>query len=208
MKRFLLVLGRFISYFVNQSLIDRVETMRVYFYTGRMKRCFKSFGDEVLLIPYIMVRGAQYIEIAKGVKINRDVELCAWDSYDGMKFQPSISLGAHCSIGKGSHITCVNRIILEEGVRTGKNVLITDNSHGSGAVKELNIRPDKRPLCSKGPVIIHKNVWICEKVSIMPGVEIGESSIVAANSVVTKSMPAFSLIAGCPAKVVKSLIYQ
>ena len=58
------------------------------------------------------------------------------------------------------------------------------------------------------PVKIGKNVWIGQKSRICKGVEIGDNSIVAANSVVTKSVPANCIVAGNPAKIVKTDIDQ
>ena len=63
--------------------------------------------------------------------------------------------------------------------------------------------PLDRPIYSKGEVIIRKNVWIGDNVIILAGVEIGECSVVGAQSVVTKSIPAYSICAGIPAKVIK-----
>ena len=56
--------------------------------------------------------------------------------------------------------------------------------------------PLQRPLYSKGPVIIEDDVWLGEKVSVMPGVHIGRGAIIGANSVVTKDIPDYS-VAGC-----------
>ena len=61
----------------------------------------------------------------------------------------------------------------------------------------------KRKVVSKGAVVIDDNVWIGDKVSIMPGVHIGEGSIIAANAVVTKNIPPYSIAAGVPAKVIR-----
>ena len=57
----------------------------------------------------------------------------------------------------------------------------------------------------KCPVVIEDNVWIGEKASIMPGVHIGKGAIIAANSVVTHDVPAYAVVAGTPAKVIKQL---
>jgi acetyltransferase-like isoleucine patch superfamily enzyme len=65
--------------------------------------------------------------------------------------------------------------------------------------------PIERPIVSNGPVIIENNVWIGEMACIMPNVRIGEGAIVAANSVVTKNVPPFSIVAGIPAKIVNQL---
>jgi len=81
--------------------------------------------------------------------------------------------------------------------------LITDNAHGASNFDLLSIAPNKRPLYSKGPVIIEDNVWIGEKASIMPDVHIGYGSIVGANAVVTRDVPPYCVVIGNPAKIVK-----
>ena len=62
-------------------------------------------------------------------------------------------------------------------------------------------------LSQKGPVVIGNNVWLADKVSVMPGVTIGDGAIVAANAVVTKDVPPYALVAGIPAKVIKIMKY-
>ena len=53
-------------------------------------------------------------------------------------------------------------------------------------------------------VIIGNNVWIGEKATILPGVHIGDSVVIAANSVVTKDIPSFSVAEGVPAQIIKT----
>ncbi len=114
-----------------------------------------------------------------------------------------ISIGERCVFGDNNHITSVNLIKIGNNLRTGKDVLITDNSHGDPKkTEQLNLHADDRILFSKGPVIIGNNVWIGEKAAIMPGVVIGDNVIVGANSVVTKSIPANCIVVGCPAKII------
>lgn len=73
--------------------------------------------------------------------------------------------------------------------------IIDDNRHET--------EPDA-PLY-KGPVIIEDNVWLGRNVAIMPGVRIGEGSVIAANAVVTKDIPPHVMAGGVPAKVIKKL---
>ena len=60
-----------------------------------------------------------------------------------------------------------------------------------------------RPTTSKGRVVIGNNVWIGDKATILPGVTIGDGAIIAANAVVTKDVPQYSVVGGNPAKVIK-----
>lgn len=60
-------------------------------------------------------------------------------------------------------------------------------------------------VTSKGPVIIGSNVWFGDKATILPNVTIGDGAVIAANSVVTKDVPAYSVVAGNPAKIIKQV---
>ena len=135
------------------------------------------------------------------VTIGQGVQLTAWDRYLDQRFQPEIVIGDGCAIGDGAHITAIDRIELGKHVLTGKYVLITDNAHGEADPALLEIAPNKRPLASKGPVIIEDNVWIGEKASILSGVRIGRGAIVGANAVVTRDVPAGTMALGVPARI-------
>ena len=87
----------------------------------------------------------------------------------------------------------------------GKNVTISDNSHGHNDYSELKLQPIDRPLCSKGRVHIGKNVWIGDKATILPGVNVGAYSIIGSNSVVTKDIPPYSVACGNPARIVRQI---
>ena len=81
----------------------------------------------------------------------------------------------------------------------GPNVVLPGANHNFSRVDELM---KNAGVTIKG-TIIESNVWIGGNVSIMDGVRIETGSIVAAGSVVTKDVPAFSIVAGVPAKVIK-----
>lgn len=115
-----------------------------------------------------------------------------------------LKIGSHCSFGAFNHITCANKVIIGDYCLTGKWVTITDNSHGETDYDSLCMPPGKRPVTSKGPVIIGTNVWIGDKATILPGVTIGDGVVVAANAVVTKDVPAYSVVGGNPARILKT----
>lgn len=75
-------------------------------------------------------------------------------------FSPYFQIGDHSSFGDNGHISCINKIIIGNNVRIGRKVFITDNAHGASKKELLDIRPNLRPLYSKGPVIIGDSVWI------------------------------------------------
>lgn len=151
------------------------------------------------------ITGGKYISIGANGHIDKAVRLSAWDSYDDYVFSPEITIGDNCRIGAFSHITAINKILIGKNVLTGKDILITDNSHGSTSREMLDISPNMRPLESKGPVIIEDNVWIGEKASIMPGVTVGRGAIIAANAVVTRDVPPYCVVGGNPARIIKQM---
>ncbi|MBV7389230.1 Vat family streptogramin A O-acetyltransferase [Enterococcus alishanensis] len=63
--------------------------------------------------------------------------------------------------------------------------------------------PELSDLPFKGDTIVGNDVWIGQSVTVMPGVKIGNGAIVAANSVVTKDVPAYHIVGGNPAKIIK-----
>lgn len=122
------------------------------------------------------------------------------------KFMPEIIIGNNVSLGAYNHISAINSIKIGNGVLTGKWVTIVDNSHGDTNLKSLYKSPSKRPMVSKGKVLIGDDVWIGDKVTILPNVEIGKGAVIAANSVVTKNVKSYTVVGGNPAIIIKSNI--
>lgn len=168
--------------------------------TTRHKTAFKYFGKNSVLAPDVLLLSPENIVIGNSVSIMRHCVLETCMIADNV---PELIIRDKVSIGEYSHITCANRIEIGEGLLTGRFVLITDNAHGQSIPEEAGVPPILRQVYSRGPVIIGKNVWIGDKATILPNVTIGDGAIVAANAVVTKDVPSFTVVGGCPAKVLK-----
>lgn len=161
-------------------------------------RKFKNIGVRCGFGGIKTLIGADNIQIGDDCCFGHELFLTAW--MDGR-----IKIGNNCSFGAYNHISASNEIVFGEGLLTGKWVTIVDNSHGGTTFEELQQRPWLRNIISKGPVIIGKNVWIGDKATILPNVIIGDGVVVAANAVVTKDTPPYSVVAGNPAKIIKQL---
>ncbi len=159
--------------------------------------------DTTFLKPVNYLRGCQYFKIGRDTSFGRFVVLTCWDEYEGDQFKPSVIIGDECSFGDYLHLTCIDSVKIGKGCLTGRWVTISDNNHGTSSLKDLEIPPVKRKLYSKGPIAIGNNVWIGDKATILGGVSIGDGVIIAANSVVTKDIPPYSVAAGNPAKIIK-----
>lgn len=144
--------------------------------------------------------GAQYIQIRETSDIQYGTHLTAWDNYGN---KPMIKIGKDCHIGAYNHITSINSIEIGDGFVSGMYVTITDNSHGYTDKETMDLPVSKRKVVSKGKVFIGDNVWIGDKATILPNVKIGNGAIIAANTVVTSDIPAYSVAAGNPAKIVR-----
>lgn len=175
------------------------------FISGVQKHTFKSFGINSLLGIDNTIIKPRYITIGDNSSLGNRVVLSCFESVKSVGHHPEIIIGNNVSIGEDCHITCANKLVIGNGVLTGKKVLITDNSHGDTHLNILDTPPIKREITSKGPVIIEDNVWIGEKASIMPNVHIGKGAIIGANAVVTKNVPAYSVVGGNPARIIKKL---
>ena len=81
------------------------------------------------------------------------------------------------------------------------DVLITSENHGIEVENKNNFACQS--LTTK-PIKIGNNCWIGEKAVILPGTTLGEKCIVGAGGVVTKSFPSYSMVAGNPAKIIKT----
>ena len=172
-------------------------------YTERMKKVFASVGDNAYIMSNIYVRGGQKIIIGNNFYCYWGVRIETYSCHNGMKFNPQIIKGNNVSINPDCHIWAINRIEIHDGVLMASRVFITDHFHGKINREELLVSPQKRILFAKGTVIIKKNAWLGEGVAVMPGVTIGENSVIGANAVVTKDIPDNSIAVGIPAKVIK-----
>jgi acetyltransferase-like isoleucine patch superfamily enzyme len=162
-------------------------------------------GESSLIGYPVTLFGGRHISIGDNVYLGIRGTLTSWYSYNGDIFNPSISIGDNTSIGDEYHITAINQIHIGCNVLMGKKITITDNSHGEIDFDSLLLSPIDRHLISKGAVIIEDNVWIGDKVTILPNIRIGKNAIIGANSVVTKDIPENSVAAGIPAGVIKIL---
>lgn len=127
-----------------------------------------------------------------------------------------IELGKYTKLGRGTKLLAVNSIFIDDFTAIAENVVICDNNnHPVNPDFRLYMRmtpenDDSRKWkhSDNAPIIIGKNCWIGQNVRIQKGVSIGDNCIIAANSVVTKGAPANCILAGNPAKIVKTDIYQ
>ncbi len=110
----------------------------------------------------------------------------------------SIQLGAGCFIGNGCEFNISHRLTIGENALIAAGARFIDHNHGIALGAPIKGQPE-----TSAPITVGPDVWIGANALILQGVSIGEGAVVAAGSVVTRSVPAFTIVAGAPARPVR-----
>lgn len=110
-----------------------------------------------------------------------------------------VIIGDHTRVGL--HNTVIGPVTIGSHVNLAQGITVTALNHNFA---EKGLRIDEQGI-STNPVTIGNDIWIGANAVILPGVTIGDHSVVAAGAVVTKDVPPHTLVAGVPAKIIKEL---
>ena len=189
------------------SLSEKLRGYRDILYTMWIRNFIGHVGKGVKIARPCCLQGGGFerISIGDNTDIQKNSVIGCWTEYHNQHFAPSVTIGKNCRIGEYNQISACNKITIGDGLLTGRYVYIGDNSHGGLSKEEAIVPPAQRKLVSKGEICIGQNVWLGDKVTILADVHIGDNVVVAANSVVTKDVPNNCIVAGVPAKIVKSM---
>jgi acetyltransferase-like isoleucine patch superfamily enzyme len=183
---------RAVVYFVRRSFIAE-PLLKAY--CTRFGRCVTTG----IFVPWVHGRGelvlGDYVHVSGKLSISfaaRYVET------------PRLSIGDHCDIAHDASFVVGREIRLGSHVQIGRSVSFRDASghHADPTLRLAGAPPDPADV---KPIIVHDNVWIGTQVMVMPGTEIGEGSIVAANSVVSGQVAPYTIVAGNPARRIGTL---
>lgn len=161
-----------------------------------------TFSNARIIRFPIDIRGKRFIKISKGFTTGVGCRIEAYPESN----QPVMFFGENFQMNDYVHITAMKQVQIGNNVLFASKIYISDCSHGSYSGNELDSSPVSVPHDRKmfaTPVVIEDNVWLGEFVSVLPGVTIGTGTIVGANSVVSKSLPAYVIAVGAPAKPIK-----
>ncbi|GEO49408.1 DapH/DapD/GlmU-related protein [Lactiplantibacillus pentosus] len=121
-----------------------------------------------------------------------EVRLPFWTDYGR-----NLRLGKRVYINDNVQITDLGGISLADDVLIGPGAMLLSVNHP--------LAPVKRRAVVVEPIKVERNAWIGAGAKILAGVTIGENAVVGAGAVVTKSVPANTVVAGVPAKVIKTI---
>jgi acetyltransferase-like isoleucine patch superfamily enzyme len=148
------------------------------------------------------IQGARHIEIGSDVIVQPHAWIAAIGRWGDAAYAPRVVIGDHVRVGRHAMITAIEEVHIGEGCLLSEQVFVSDHAHGTapGAIP-----PTRQALTALGPVRIGRHCFIGIRACIMGGVTLGDHCVVGANSVVTHSFPAGSVVAGAPARLLKTL---
>lgn len=178
-----------------------IKTLYSYVFNGVALLRMSHVGKNIFVHKGLSVQHPSSITLSDEVRIGKN---CRLDCFGNGDTIGRIYLGKGCSLNHYSTILAGGDVIIGNYSRFASFVTIMGESHGINPEKGIY---HKQPLICK-PVTIGEYCWIGEKAIIMPGVTIGDWSIVGAGSLVTRDIPAYSIAVGNPAKVIKHYNFE
>lgn len=136
---------------------------------------------------------AKHILLSMGKNVNIE---------HGASFTEWVSIGDFSGIGINCELNAMNggEIRIGRYVMMGPDCVIYTRNH---RCDRTDIPMQQQGYEKPEAVVIEDDVWIGKRVIILPGVHIGEGSIVGAGAVVTKDVPPYAVVGGCPARIIK-----
>ncbi len=162
--------------------------------------------DKGFSIPAnVKMKGARLsgkISLSEGCQIRDDVRISA---------ASRVTIGRYTSInGPATMIrAAINPVRIGNFCSVARQVTIQEFNHRTDGLSSYHVFKNifnegvEKDIESKGGIVIGNDVWVGANASLLSGVNIGHGAVIAANSVVSKDVPDYAIVAGVPAKVIK-----
>lgn len=203
--------SRLILELVWVKMTQLIRGVFIFLFSGKLKKVFVGkgviinnkqnliFGDWLQLEDFVSIHanGDATIDLGKNVKIGAFSKLITTKSYNDRG--NSIRIGNNVGMGEFAFLSGASGLEIGDDCIIGQYFSCHPENTSLANPKQLTIQ---RRSQAKG-IHIGSNCWIGSKVTILDGVSIGRNCVIAAGAVVSKSMPANSVIGGVPARVLK-----
>lgn len=171
----------------------RLQGLARLWYHTRLSVAVEHLATSTVVLGPVELYGTGRIHIADHALLYPGLFLETED-------QGRIDIGQDVVLSRGVHLSSRCAITLGNGCMVGEYTSIRDANHRFGGGQGI-----RHSGFSAAAIVIGENVWVGRGSVILPGVSIGAGTVVAANSVVTRSLPAGVLAMGSPARVVRAL---
>lgn len=160
---------------------------------------FRRVGPGTVIWPPIQLHNTRYVEIGARVSIRQGARFDLVTERNGHRFSPHVTIGDGTSIEQNFHLACGQAVHIGCKVAVTENVGVFDIWH---QYQDARLAIVEQPLAT-APVTIGDETFIGMGAVIQPGVAIGRHCVIGANSVVTRSIPDYSVAVGAPARCIK-----
>ncbi len=154
-----------------------------------------------------------FLRVAPDVKLGKNVRLFGFVNLYGCEIGDDVKVGTFVEIQKGvkvgnrckisSHTFICEGVTIEDEVFIGHNVTFTNDLHPRATNGDGQLQTEADWACI--PTLVRKRAAIGSGATLLCGITIGEGAMIGAGSVVTKDVPAGAVVAGNPARIIKSL---
>jgi len=142
---------------------------------------------------------AQMSRYPKNISVERYAILKAGSKLTACNGDAFISIGKRTTLGEQSLIYASCDVSIGDDVMIGPRLYIVDSQHGMSLGAKMN-----QQIGTKKPVVVGNDCWIGANVTILAGVRIADGCVVGAGSVVIQDVPAFTVVAGVPARFIRT----
>jgi lipopolysaccharide O-acetyltransferase len=142
----------------------------------------------------------RYVSLGNNVKIKKNWRIECYPTFGHQKLNPQLTIGDNVIINFGFTAFVADKIRIGSNCIFAANVTLISENHG---INPESNKPYYAQDLTTGPIEIGEGCWLGQNVSVLPNVSIGEKCIIATNAVVSHNIPAYSIAAGIPAKVIK-----
>jgi len=180
-----------------------LQIVKAKLFTLMLASDFFAMGHKTSIYPPLRVNAPDRIRIGSGSFIgpNSWLNCIIHVSYDILPNDCLISIADRVSIVGSFVASAAKKIVIEDDVLIARNVYISDHSH---CYENINIPIKDQGINKIAPVTVKNGAWLGQNCVIGPGVCIGRGAVVGANSFVNRDVPDFTVVAGSPAKIVKT----
>ncbi len=173
-----------------------------------VQRRIHGFGalgaGSIIRPPYTLV-SPRCIFIGARTTIGPNALLSVVTAHLGDRYDPARRIGDDCSIGQNFVIGCIDEVAIGSKVLISSNVFIGDTIHGYADISRPVI---DQPLERRGAVHIEDGAFLGINAVVLPGVRIGRNAVVGAGAVVTRDVPAWSVVAGNPGRLIRRYDFE